>query len=89
MQLCSYDQKKDPIGPNAYLAVQANVKREHLAGKVKNVDPVTVDWNKTTKTDGEVNGYVQYVVLNAKTAKSASYDKTKEWTPRSDEILHQ
>ncbi len=78
VQLCSFGQKKDPIGANAYLAVQANVKREYLAGKVKHVDPVTIDWNKTTKADVEINGSVHYFVLNAKTAKSASYEKTKE-----------
>ena len=75
MELCSYGEKKDPVGANAYLAVQAKIKREHLAGKVQEVPPVTVDWNDTTKADVEINGWVKYFSLNAKTAKSASYEK--------------
>ncbi len=78
VELCSYGEKKDPIGAKAYLAVQANVKRDYLAGKVKSVAPVTIDWNKTTKAAVEANGKVQYFVLNAKTAKSASYEQVKQ-----------
>jgi hypothetical protein len=77
VELCSYGEKKDPIGANAYLAVQAKVQREHLAGKIQEVPPLTVDWNSASKADVEVNGEVQYFVLNAKTAKSASYEKVK------------
>lgn len=77
VELCSYGEKKDPFGANAYLAVQAKVKREHLAGKVQEVPPVTVDWDHASKGDVEINGSVKYFGLNAKTAKSASYEKAK------------
>lgn len=77
VELCSFGEKKDPIGANAYLAVQANVKREYLVGKVKEVPPVTVDWDRATKADVETNGLVKYFGLNAKAAMSASYEKVK------------
>jgi hypothetical protein len=46
VELCSYGEKKDPFGAEAYLAVQAKVKREHLKGRVSYITAVKIDWNQ-------------------------------------------
>ncbi len=73
--LCSYGEKKDPVGAKAWLSIQANVKTEHLVDKVQKVNPVTVNWAGSSKADVEVNGAVQYFVVNAMRALSASFEQ--------------
>ncbi len=79
VQICSFGQKKkNLLGAKAYLAVEANVKRQHLVGKIKSVPPVKINWTKMSQADVEVNGQVRYFVLNAKKALSASYEQIKK-----------
>jgi hypothetical protein len=63
VEICSCGAKKDAIGPEAYLAVEAKVKREHLKGRVGYMTAVKVDWNQQSKADVEVNGRLKYFNL--------------------------
>ena len=73
----SYGEKKDPIGPEAHLDVQSQIKTEYLAPRVKYVTTVDIDWTKTTKAAVEVNGLLKYFGLNLSGTTSASYEKAK------------
>ncbi|MBM4255171.1 MAG: hypothetical protein FJ147_04655 [Deltaproteobacteria bacterium] len=35
VEMCSYGEKKDPIGPRVYLDVQNKIKPEYLEGRVR------------------------------------------------------
>jgi hypothetical protein len=77
VEIGSYGDKDDPVGPQSYLAVQAKVKREHLKGRVKRITTAKIDWNKQSKADVEVSGVVKYFGLNGQAAVSGSYEKAK------------
>lgn len=77
VELCSYGEKKDPFGPEAYLAVEAKVKREHLKDRLRFLEPVDVNWSQQSKADVEVNGRLQYFGLNGKVMMSGSYEHAK------------
>lgn len=78
VEMCSYGEKKDPIGAKAYLAVQAKVKRDHLQNRVKYVTRVKIDWQQQHEAAVEVNGTLKYFGLNAKGAVSGNYTKAKK-----------
>lgn len=74
VEIGSYGEKKDPIGPDAYLAVQNKVKHEHLAGRVKGLGAVSVAWDQAKKADVEANGSVQvFGLLGGERAVAGSF----------------
>ncbi len=77
VELCTFGEKKDPIGAKAYIDPQNKVKREHLVDRVKKGKPVAVDWDRTSKADLEVNGPIPVFGLNLDTAANFSYEKVK------------
>lgn len=77
VEIGAYGQKKTPFADDPYLAVQANVKREHLKGRVRWVTESAIDWNRQTKADVEANGQLRYFTLEASGASRASFEQAK------------
>ena len=45
MELGTFGEKKDPIGPKAYLAVEGKIKASHLADRpIHQGKPMEIDW---------------------------------------------
>ena len=75
VRLGSYGEKKTPIGQVNYLAVEKNIKAEHLAeANVQTLPPISVNWTKVTKAD--LDGSVTFFKKGGGTG-SASLDKAK------------
>lgn len=53
--LGAYGEKKSPVLKGNYLEVQSALPADKLAGKVKNVTTVAIDFSKSTKTEIEAN----------------------------------
>jgi hypothetical protein len=77
IQIATYGEKKDPVGPRAYLDPQSKVQSEHLEGRVKGGTVATVDWGQTSRADVEVNGLLKFFGLNGKIDASGDYEKVK------------
>lgn len=77
LEICSYGQKKDPLGAVSYLDPQNKVKREHLAGKVASGGTVSINWNQMDKSSVEVNGSLKVFGVGAKGAVGYSFSKLK------------
>lgn len=77
VEIGSYGQKKDPIGPQAHLEVQNRVKSDYLDSRIRYITTTDVDWNQTTKADVEVNGVLKFFGLDGKAAVNGSYEKAK------------
>lgn len=67
-QLGSYGEKKDPIGPDAYLDVESIIKRELIAPKMNCLGTVGIDWNLVGEVNGRGKAFVN--VLGIKGEKS-------------------
>jgi hypothetical protein len=80
VEIATYGQKKDPVGPKAYIDPQNKVKRDYLVSRVDKGEPVGVDWNATTKADVEVNGPIMVFGVTANVAAGFSYEKVKTAT---------
>jgi hypothetical protein len=63
VEICSYGEKKDPIGPDAYLDVQNKVKSEYLTNRVKPLGSVGIDWSKASKADIGASGSLNFFGL--------------------------
>jgi hypothetical protein len=77
VEICSYGEKKHPLGGAPYLAVQAKVNRAYLKDRVDYITSVKVDWSKQSEAAVEVNGRLKYFDLNGKVAVSGSYQNVK------------
>lgn len=102
MQLGSYGQKKKtPFGQPAYLAVQNKIKTEHIADEIKMSGPMTIDWNKESKTDVEANvkyltaaggkaSFTHQAAKKVSTAPDTTFaylmHKVKKWRDKKTEI---
>jgi hypothetical protein len=77
VEICTYGQKKDPIGAGAYIDPQSKVQREYLVNRVTKGLTVGIDWSTTTQAAVEVNGTVKVFKVGVSTAGSLSYTKIK------------
>lgn len=77
LDICSYGEKKDPIGPKSYIDKQNDVKREHLVDRIETAPPVTVDWSSSTKASVEINGLLKFFGINGKVDANGTYEKAK------------
>ncbi len=77
VEIGTYGEKKDPIGPKAYLDPQNIVKREHLEGRVSKGTTAEINWNQTTEAAVEVNGRMQVFGLGVSTASGFTYERAK------------
>ncbi len=77
VEIGTYGEKKDPIGPKAYVDPENKVKREHLVNRVSKGQPVGINWNQTTQADLEVNGSIKVFGLNVSVAATYDYKKVK------------
>jgi hypothetical protein len=78
VELGTYGQKKDPLGPDAYLSPQAKVKSEHLESRVKFNTRATVNWNETTKAEVEASAVLKFFGLGKEAAGDFSYEEAKD-----------
>ena len=78
VEMCSYGEKKDPIGPKGYLDVQNKVQAEHLEGRVKFNTRTGINWNETTKAEVEAEGVFKFFSLGKAAAVNGSHEKAKE-----------
>lgn len=77
VEICTYGEKKDPIGDEAYIDPQNIVKREYLVGRVTKGMTASVNWSQTSQADVEVNGTVKVFGVGINAATSYSYSKVK------------
>jgi hypothetical protein len=77
VEICSYGEKKDPVGARAYLDVRGKIKRDTLAGKVGFVTSVAVDWQETSSGDIGLNLSLPVFGLTGAGAANYSYEKAK------------
>lgn len=77
VEIGTYGEKKDPVGPKAYIDPESKVQRGLLVNRVNKGKPVAVDWGQTTKAAVEVNGPVSVFGLKVNAAVSFTYEKLK------------
>ncbi|WP_147371343.1 hypothetical protein [Meiothermus hypogaeus] len=75
--LGSYGEKKNPIGSAAYLAIQNNIRAEHLNNRVRVLSPVEITWNNTTKAEVEANGSLRVYGLNLSAARNMTFEQAR------------
>ncbi len=75
LEIATYGEKKNPIGPKAYLDPQNKVRREHLVDRVRMGHPVAINWSQTTQRDVEANGPIKVFGLGVDTAATWNYNK--------------
>ena len=73
----TYGEKKDPVGPRAYLDPQNKVQAEYLASRIQHGTIATVDWSEADKPTVEVNGLLTFFGLNGKIDANGTYEKVK------------
>ncbi len=79
----TYGQKKDPIGPKAYIDPQNTVLPQHLVGRVIKGPPIAIDFSRSSQTDVEANGVqVQVYGVALDVAGTFSYTRLKTATLR-------
>lgn len=77
LQLVTYGEKKDPVGPKAYVDPQNTVNPEYLKGRVQSDTVAIINWSETDKATVEVNGSLTYFGLNGKVEAGGTYEKVK------------
>ena len=77
VELGSYGEKKDPVGARAYLDVRSKIKFDALAGNVKFVTSVDINWQEVTSGDAGISGFLPVFGLKASAAAQTSLEKVK------------
>jgi len=77
IRLCSFGEKKDPIGPQGYIDVQNTVDPDAVAKRVKYNSTMEIDWNKLSAADVDAEGQLKVFGLNSDVATGAGYEKLK------------
>jgi hypothetical protein len=70
-------QKKDPLGPNAYLAVEDRIRRSALRGKARMVTTQQISWSQQRAADVEAHGKLRVFGVNLKSSTSMSYEQAR------------
>jgi hypothetical protein len=76
VRICTYGEKKDPLGAKAYLDVESHVKLSYLKN-IGKMGPVEVDWEKQSKADVAADGDLKYLGATGKVAGSFDYEHAK------------
>jgi hypothetical protein len=76
VRIGTYGEKKDPLGPKAYLDVESHVKLSYLKN-IGKMGPVEVDWARQSKADVATDGDVKYLAVTGKVAGSFNYENAK------------
>jgi hypothetical protein len=78
VQLGSYGEKKTPAGKPNYLAIEKNIKTQHLdSAKVKVAGPFNIDWSKQSKKHVEATGGLKFFKNSGGTA-ALTHKKAKQ-----------
>jgi hypothetical protein len=77
VELGSYGEKKDPIGPSSHLDVENRVSRGYLVGRVKFNTRARIAWEEATAADVEAEGKVKFFGIGLEVAGDASYANAK------------
>lgn len=79
VQLGSYGEKKTPVGKMNYLAVEKNIKAEHLEdAKVRVAPPVSINWSEVSEKElGAAGNYLGIGGKRKLTRKKAKEAKLK------------
>ena len=75
VELGTYGQKKDPIGPKASLDPQNKVQRVHLVNRITKGHPIEIVWGEAKKADVEVNGPIPVYGVVLDTATGYSFEE--------------
>jgi len=67
--------KKDPIGPKAYIDIELDIRRKFLKGHVKSAGPFEIDWSKESKSEIDNLG-IKYLTANG--SLSLTREKAKK-----------
>lgn len=77
VELGSYGEKKDPAGARAYLDKRANIKSDALAGNIKFVTSVDIDWREATSGEAGLSAFLPVFGLNGSAAVQTSLNKAE------------
>jgi hypothetical protein len=78
VKLGTCGEKKDPIGPKAYIDPELDVAARHLVGRVQKGQPVTIDWSREAQADVEIDGLkIKVYGVNTTTAAEFSYERLR------------
>lgn len=77
VELCTFGEKKDPVGTEAYLDPQGKVSRDHLVGRVNKGLTVSINWSETTQAEVEVNDKLKVFGIGVSVAATYNYSKVK------------
>lgn len=78
VELGCHGEKKDPIGPKAYLDVAGKIRASHLADRpIKQGRPLSIDWDEVKRADLESGISLKFFGMGAKGAASFDYAKAK------------
>ena len=71
-------EKKDPIGPKAYLDPQRNINKDKIEAKIRNQNhSVNINFRQFSRGNVEVNGKVKVYGIKFAGGSSYSYNKLK------------
>ncbi|SFI45059.1 hypothetical protein [Jannaschia pohangensis] len=78
VKLLSIGEKKDPIGPKAYLAVSDHIWARHLADeRITVTPPVTIDWNNTSSVDFDTAANIRYLGVGVDVSQSLTLARAR------------
>lgn len=79
MELGTFGEKKDPIGPKAYLAVEGKIRASHLAERpIHQGKPMEIDWSSVQKAALEANGTLKFFGIGVNGGTSFDYEYAKK-----------
>lgn len=77
VELGTHGEKKDPIGPKAYLDPSGKIKASHLADRPITTSTVSINWSDVKEKDLEGGAVLKFLGLGRKHGVSFDYQKAK------------
>jgi hypothetical protein len=77
LDLGSFGEKKDPIGPTGFLEEHAKVMSSILAPHVETDEPVSIDWAETSQADIGAGVNLKFFGVGVNAAQSIGYTNAK------------
>ena len=78
VNLCSYGQKRVPLGRTGYLDVSGRVNPRHLADEPIKVNVIDIDWDRVTNTDIGVTGGLTYQGVGVNASHAFSLNRARD-----------
>jgi hypothetical protein len=77
VEMGTFGDKKDPVGPKAYMEPAGKVKREYLEDRVTKGMSVSINWSETNEGEVMQGTKLKVFGIGAQLAKDYTYSQTK------------